>query len=68
MRRSLRVCKWFPVCPMKRYYEQGKISEEWIQQYCQGDWENCIRYHMEEIGKPHPDYMLPDGSIDNSLR
>jgi DNA polymerase len=52
---------------MKVFYEQGKIGREWIDRYCQGDWENCIRYQMEKRGEPHPDWMLPDGSIDEKL-
>ena len=53
---------------MKRFYEEGKLSKEWIELYCKGDWESCIRYEMEEKGEYHPDYMLPDGSIDKKLQ
>jgi len=60
-------CKWFFVCPMKRFYQQGKLAKEWIDNYCLGDWSSCIRYDMEERGEYHPDNMLPDGSIDESL-
>ena len=56
------ICKWFPVCPMKRFYEEGKISKEWIEKYCKGNWKSCIRYQKEEKGEPHSDYLLPDGS------
>lgn len=62
-----RFCKWEPVCPMKRFYEQGRLDKKWIEQYCQGDWEHCKRYDLEERGIYHPDNMLPDGSIDESL-
>ena len=61
-------CKWFSCCPLKRYYEAGKLDKKWVELYCKGDWESCLRYHMEEKGEPHPDWMLPDGSIDESLR
>jgi len=60
----LKDCKWYPVCPMKRFYEEGKLDKKWIELYCKGDWESCVRYQMEEEGKFHPDYMLPDGSLD----
>ena len=70
--RKMRIvmwdCRWYPVCPLKRFHEEGKLSEEWIQLYCRGDWESCVRYEMEENGEPHPDWMLPDGSIDERLR
>jgi len=64
----LRDCKWYPVCPMKRFYEEGRLCRKWIELYCKGDWESCIRYQMEEEGKYHPDWMLPDGTIDKSLQ
>ncbi len=53
---------------MRRYYEMGRLDRKWIEMYCMGDWNNCVRYQMEEEGKYHPDYMLPDGSIDESLK
>jgi DNA polymerase len=67
MRVLLKECKWYPTCPMKRFYEGGKLSREWVELYCKGDWESCTRYHMEERGEPHPDWMLPDGSVDERL-
>jgi len=69
--RKLKVvlteCKWYPVCPMKRFYEEGNLSKEWIERYCRGDWESCVRYRMEETGELHPDRMLPDGTLDDEL-
>ena len=61
-------CICYPSCPMKRYYEEGYLQKEWIDRYCQGDWENCVRYQMEESGEFHPDWMLPDGNIDERLQ
>lgn len=61
-------CSWYPSCPMKRFYEQGHLDREWIERYCRGDWESCIRYQLEEQGKPHPDSMLPNGDIDPVLK
>jgi DNA polymerase len=63
----LADCKWFLACPLKEFFEKGKLDKKWIELYCKGDWESCVRYHMEEKGEPHPDYMLPDGSIDKEL-
>ncbi len=60
-------CKWYPVCPMRFYYKTGKLEKKWIELYCKGDWESCIRYQMEENGKYHPDYMLPDGTLNKKL-
>jgi len=69
--RKLKVlsseCKWYHVCPIKRFYEIGVLNKKWVELYCKGDWESCVRYRMEEKGEMHPDYMLPDGSIDKKL-
>ena len=62
-----RECKWRQVCPMTRYYQEGKLDRRWIELFCKGDWESCKRYQMEEEGIWHPDNMLPDGSIDETL-
>ena len=58
-----KTCKWFEVCPVKRMYEEGRISKKWILKYCMRDWTKCKRYQMEEKGIPHSDNMLPDGSF-----
>ena len=63
-----KQCKWYFVCPMRRYYEMGKLDKKWIDVYCMGDWSKCVRYQMEERGEYHPDYMLPDGSVDERLK
>jgi len=62
-----RECKWYHVCPMKRYREEGILDRKWVELYCKGDWESCQRYHMEESGEPHPDWMLPNGTLDEKL-
>jgi uracil-DNA glycosylase len=62
-----KQCKWYPVCPMKRFYEQGRLDKKWIELFCMRDWKNCVRYRMEENGRYHPDNMLPDGNIGESL-
>ncbi|BFN38038.1 MAG: hypothetical protein ACP5DQ_08625 [Bacteroidales bacterium] len=53
---------------MKFYFEKGKIEKSWIQQYCRGDWEACVRYQKEEAGIYHPDNMMPDGHINTNLK
>jgi len=68
LKTLLHECKWFPACPMKWFYQEGRLEQKWIELYCKGDWISCIRYAMEEKGEPHSDNMLPDGSIDKSLK
>ena len=61
-------CRWFEVCPLKRFYEQRKLNKKWIEDYCWGDYSECARYKMESEGTYHPDNMLPDGTIDENLK
>jgi len=67
MKTQFKECKWYPVCPMKRFYEEGKLDRKWVESYCHGDWTHCRRYAMEENFQFHPDAMLPDGTIDERL-
>lgn len=60
-------CKWYDVCPLKRYYDRGKLDEKWVARYCWQDNRECVRKKLEEQGIAHPDIMLPDGTIDQSL-
>jgi len=53
---------------MKYFLEKGKLDKKWVEKYCFGSWEKCIRYQKEENGIYHPDKMLPDGTIDENLR
>ena len=63
----IKHCKWYPVCPLKRFYEEGKLDKSWVENYCWNQHKNCVRYELEEKGIPHPDNMLPDGNIDERL-
>lgn len=61
-------CRWHSVCPMRRHYEAGRLDRHWIELYCRGLWNSCVRYQMEERGEYHPDWMLPNGEEDLSLK
>ncbi len=67
MRAEKLICQWYQVCPLKRFYEQGRIDKKWVKDYCWADYSRCVRYVMEARGEPHPDNMLPDGSIAREL-
>ena len=60
-------CKWYNVCPIVRFVKEGKLDRRWIEEYCLVGNKKCVRYQMEEKGEYHPDNMLPDGSIDETL-
>lgn len=63
-----KVCKWYEACPLKRFYEEGKLEKNWIEEYCKGNNKSCVRYQMEEYGIPHPDNLLPNGEIRKELK
>ena len=65
---SNQVCKWYAVCPMKRYYESGHLDKKWIENYCMKNGNQCVRFQLERNGCYHPDWMLPDGTIDPELK
>ena len=63
------TCKWFGICPLRRFEEKEEISDKWKKEYClsENNWLNCKRYQFEEKGKYHPDNMMPNGEIDKKL-
>jgi len=63
------ACKWYDVCPLRRFERQGILDKSWAQNYCKSadNWQNCKRYQLEEIGISHPDNMMPNGEIDDSI-
>jgi hypothetical protein len=52
---------------MKYFYEQGKLDEKWVRDFCWVSNKDCVRYKYEEAGESHPDNMLPDGTIREDL-
>jgi hypothetical protein len=65
-----RICKWYQVCPIRRFYEEGKLEKTWVEKYCwsNNNNEKCSRYQLEESGEPHPDNLLPNGEIREELK
>ena len=64
---SKKICHWYTVCPMKRFYESGRLEEKWVSEYCWVSNPRCVRKKMANRGEYHPDNMLPDGSIRSDL-
>jgi hypothetical protein len=63
------ACKWYNLCPLRRFEQLGLLDQRWANLYCKSDnrWKECKRYQLEEQGIYHPDNMLPDGQIDDLL-
>ncbi len=62
------ICKWYDVCPLKRFYEEGRLDKRWVEDYCWSNYSNCVRKKMEEENVYHPDNMMPDGTINGSFK
>jgi DNA polymerase len=62
-------CKWYSVCPLRKYEREGRISLVWAEKFCESDdvWIACERYKLEEQNIYHPDHMLPDGTMGQGL-
>jgi len=63
------TCKWYELCPLRKFEKEGKLGKKWRDEYCksQSNWEDCRRYQMEESQELHPDNLLPNGKIDENL-
>ncbi|MBW1800588.1 MAG: uracil-DNA glycosylase [Deltaproteobacteria bacterium] len=63
------TCKWYSLCPLRRFERLGLLDDSWADTYCRSDnrWRECKRYQLEEAGDYHPDSMLPDGRIHDAL-
>jgi len=54
---------------MKRAYDRGLLDRKWIEEYCWNGGNRCVRKkRFEEEGYVSPDYVLPDGTIDERLK
>jgi len=64
------LCRWYDeTSAMKRAYDQGKLDKKWLKNYCWNGGKGCIRKkRFEGEGYISPDYVLPDGTIDENLR
>ena len=63
------VCQWYnETSGMKRAFDQGKLDRKWIEDYCWNGGKGCVRKkRFEEEGYVSPDYVLPDGTVDENL-
>lgn len=60
------TCKWYQVCPMKRYYEQEKIDEKWVENYRLIFLFSILPYILNFILiSTYPDYL--DGAKNRKL-
>ena len=65
-----RQCRWYnETSGMKRAYDRGLLDKKWIEDYCWNDGKGCVRKRrFEQEGYVSPDYVLPDGTVDDELK
>jgi hypothetical protein len=70
MKMKKNVCRWYDeTSGMKRAYDQGLIDKKWVEDYCWNGGSGCVRKkRFEEEGYVSPDYVLPDGKVDEKLK
>ena len=58
--KNRNVCKWYDeTSGMKRAYDKGLLDKKWIEEYY---WNGGKVVHLP------PDYVLPDGTVDENLK
>jgi len=68
--KKKNVCRWYnETSGIKRAYDQGLLNKKWLEGYCWNNGKECLRKkRFEEEGYVSPDYVLPDGNIDEKLK
>ena len=68
--RGQKVCRWYDgTSGMKKAYDAGMLDRIWIDNYCLNGGKNCIRKNRFDMeGYVSPDYVLPDGTVDEKLK
>jgi len=65
-----RLCKWYnQTSAIKKAYQAGKIDQKWLKKYCWNNGKECLRKkRFEQENYISPDYVMPDGSINEKLK
>ena len=64
------VCRWHDeTSGIKRAVVRGLLDKKWIEHYRFNGAINCVRKkRFEKEGYVSPDYVLPDGTVDENLK
>ena len=68
--KGKNFCRWYnETSGVKRAYDLGLIDKKWVENYCWKGGKGCVRKkRFEEEGYVSPDYILPDGTISESVK
>lgn len=62
MRPTLRLCPRVSTCPLLAQASSASLLPMW-RNYCEADFQGCVRYQRGQAGRPIPDEMLPNGEL-----
>jgi len=64
------ACRWYDgTSGMKTAYDAGMLDKKWIDEYYMNEGKGCLRKkRFEEEGYVSPDYVLPNGTVDEKLK
>lgn len=70
MKKKKNLCKWYDeTSAIKRAYDLGILDKKWVENYCWNGGKNCVRKkRFEEEEYVSPDYVLPNGTVDEDLK
>ncbi len=60
---KMATCKHALDCSMYSQFGRSGLLDIWKQKYCNGKYEDCVRYQLTLIGEPVSPAMLPNGKM-----
>lgn len=54
-------CERREECPLYKYFKTDELKKYYIEIYCEGEPNSCLRKKMWNEGKEIPEDLLPDG-------
>ncbi len=55
------ACSHIKSCELFVQFALNPALEIWKQHYCNGDYEECVRFKLSKMGQPVPLTLLPNG-------
>ena len=56
-------CSHAKHCAMYAQFGQSGLIKIWKDRYCEGNYPDCVRFHLAAIGEEVPPSMLPNGKF-----
>ena len=56
-------CPHIPTCPMFPLFRMESLLKVWKVNYCEADFNKCVRYQKNTCGEDIPKNLLPNGRM-----